>query len=347
MPRIKSFFSNLLVHLKTHKKILLLIIPVIVLISFFIFNSKNKTVIATQKVTEGDLVQSISVTGSIEAQKFVNLSFLTGGKLVYLPIKKGDSVKANSVIATIDQRSAQKNLQNALLSYSQQRNAYDQTNDNNKDKPLTDTLRRILTDNEYDLEKASISVDLMDLAKQQSVLTTPIAGIITRQDVEVAGVNVIATNVFQVTDPNSLDFRMEVDEADIGKVNEGQKIEVNLDSYPDETLNLKISSIDFVTHTTSTGGDAYYVTAKLTNDNTNYKYRVGMNGNAQIILGEKNNVIIIPLSSIFDDNKVYVKVNNKYEKRTVKLGSQSDTDSEVVSGLNVNEEVVLDPTLVK
>jgi RND family efflux transporter MFP subunit len=346
MPRIKSFFTKLFLFAKTHKKFL--IIPIILLIIFgFVLFPKKKVVIATTPVKSGELVQSISVNGTLESETSVKLTFLAGGKLVYLGYKEGDSVKTGSVIANLDQRSATKNLQSALATYAQQRNTFDQTKDDNKDKPLTDSLNRILADNQYDLDKASISVDLQDLARQQSVLTTPIAGILTRQDVSVIGVNVTPATIFEVTDPSSMEFRMEVDEADIGKIKEGQSVKANLDSYPDEDLTLTIDHIDFATHTTSTGGDAYYVKAKLDSDNSNYKFRVGMNGNAEIILDKKEDVLLIPLSSIFDDNKVYVKNGKKYEKRTVKLGVQNDTDTQVLEGLNKDEEVVIDPSLVK
>src|SRR6185503_1128563 len=123
-----------------------------------------------------------------------------------------------------------------------------------------------------------------------------------------------------------------VDEADIAKVKEGQQVEISLDSYPDRTIHLTVDSIDFVTHTTSTGGNAFDVKAHIPS-NFDYQYRIGMNGNATITTAKKINIVTIPISSLTEDNKVYVKVGNKYEKRTVKLGLQNDTDTEVIDGL--------------
>ena len=174
-------------------------------------------------------------------------------------------------------------------------------------------------------------MELQDLAKQQSVLSSPISEIVTKADAKNAGVTAIAgTTGFTVTDPSSLVFRMEVDEADIAKVQEGQQVKVNLDSFPDQTLNLTVQSIDFVTHTTSTGGNAYDVKAAIT-DPKNLNLRVGMNGNAEIILLKKQNVLVIPLVSIVEDNKVYVKTQKGFLKKTVKLGLQNDTSTDVVS----------------
>ncbi len=345
MPRIKEFTSKIFFHIKTHKKLLLIPLILIPILVYFLY-PKNKKEIATQKVTQEDLVQSISANGTLESENSVNLSFLAGGKLVYLPHKEGDFVNKGEVIANLDQRSAQKNLQTSLATFAQQRNTFDQTKENNKDKPVSEALKRILENNQYDLDKASISVDLLSLAKEQSVLTTPISGILTRQDVKVPGVNVTSATIFSVTDPASIIFKMEVDEADVGKIKEGQNVKIFLDSYPDEELNMTIDQIDFATHTTSTGGDAFYVKGKLTSDNSDYKFRVGMNGSAEIITNKIPNVVVVPISSIFEENKVYVKKGKKFEKREIKVGVQNDLITQVKEGLSVGEEVATDPSLV-
>jgi len=346
VDRFKLAFN----YLNTHKKILLLALIILVIIGIIII-PKKKTTIATEKVKRGELVQSISANGTLESQNSVKLSFGVAGKLAYLRGKTGDKISKNSVLANLDQRSAQKNLQNALYDYSKQRNTFDQALKNNNVSNVNDAanenIKRILENNQYDLNKAVLSVELQDLAKEQSLLISPIDGIITREDVSTVGVNVNTTTVFEVTDPNSLEFQMEVDEADIGKIKEGQEVTMNLDPYPDDNIDLTVDYIDFSTHTTSTGGDAYYVKAKMNYDNSDYKYRVGMNGNAEIILGKKEDVLLIPLTSIFDDNKVYIKQGKKYIKKQVKLGVENDSYAEITSGIKEDDEIVLDPTQVK
>lgn len=348
MKKIKNFAGNVFGFAKRHK-IITAIILVVLLITAFFLRPKPPKPIPVQTVTRGELIQSISITGTISSEKSVDLTFQIAGKLVWLGIQKGDAVTQNQTIATLDQRTTLKNLKTSLLNYSIQRNTFEQNNQNQQAAKPADALnismRRILENNQYNLDLAVNSVELQDLATQQSILTTPIGGIVTRADVKTSGVNITPATVFSVVDPQSLSFRMEVDEADISKIQIGQNVEINLDSYPNDTLTLKIDSIDFVTHTTSTGGNAYDVKAHI-QSNTDYRYRVGMNGNATIITKKLNNVIRIPLSSLIEDNKVYVKTGKTYEKRTLKLGLQSDTDTEVVSGLSDGELLVTDPSLV-
>jgi len=134
---------------------------------------------------------------------------------------------------------------------------------------------------------------------------------------------------------------MDVDEADIGKVAVGQQVKLNLDAYPNANLTFPVTHIDFVSHTTTNGGNAFTVEVKLP-QTIQYIYRVGMNGNAEITTAEKDHVLTIPITSVVDDQYIYVKTSGKYKKKNIVLGLQSDTDAEVVKGLHEGELIVLE-----
>ncbi len=348
MKRFRDWINFAIQFAKAHKIISFVILLVLIAI-FFILKPGKQTPITTEKVRRENISQTISITGSVDSNNTANLSFRISGKLVYLGAKKGDYVYAYQAIGALDERTVQKNLEIALIDYSKQRLTFDQTLEKNQNRTPAEALnidmKRILENNQFDLEKAIKSVELSDLAKQDSVLTTPISGIVTRSDVETAGVNIFSTTTFTVTDLSSLTFKMDVDQADIGKVRQVQKVKVVLDAYPDETLSLTIDRIDFVSHTTSTGGTAFTVYANLAGNPDN-KYRVGINGNAEIITNEKKDVLTIPVSSITEDNKVFVKTKTGFEEREIKTGLQSDTRAQVISGLSQNDDIAVEPTLV-
>lgn len=348
ITKIKSIIIRIPQFIKTHMIISLVVLGII-LVAAILLKPKPPKSVAVEAVKRGTLVQTISVTGDVDADRDVELKFEIGGKLQSLTIKKGDYVKKGQVIATIDQSTALKNLKTALLNYSLQRNTFDQTVNaqpaHTPSDALNDSMRRLLENNQYNLDLAVNSVEIQDLARQKSILTTPIDGIVTRADVKTSGVTVLSTTTFGVTDPSSLSFRMEVDEADISKVSEGQEVDVDLNAYPDNQLHLTVDSIDFVTHTTSTGGNAYDVKARII-PTANMSLRVGMNGNATIVTKRKDEVITIPLASLIDENTVYIRSGTNYEKRKIKLGIQSDTDAEVINGLSEGELLVIDPNSV-
>ena len=359
--------------IRTHKKITIpLFIVLIILV--LIFRPRPPKPIATTSVHPTTVTQVVSVSGTVAAKKSINLTFPIGGTIAWIGVQKGDTVTAGQTIATLDQRTVLKNLQTALNNYRSTRDTFDQTiqNSQNQDvllneqqKSLTtagsgigqygtdasstnyinDAIKRILDQNQASLDNAVINVELQDLARQQAVLSTPISGLVTRADAQNAGVTATAATVFTITDPTSIVFDMDVDEADVSKIDTSQTAKIVLDAYPNATLSLPVTSIDFVSHTTSSGGSAYTVEAKIPN-NTNYRYRVGMNGNADIVTAQRTHVLSVPLSAITDDNAVYVQKGKKFVKTKITVGLQSDTDAEVTAGLQSGDVVALDPNSV-
>jgi RND family efflux transporter MFP subunit len=345
--------ANLLVKIKnyllSHKKISFVLLGILVIL-LFIFRPRSASPLESSIVKRHTLVQTASVSGSIDAVNKVDLSFLTGGQLVYIGAKKNDIVSAGQTIAQEDNRTVLKNLQAALLSYNLQRDTFDQTaaNNGNRSNPndaVNDTMKRVLQDNQYNLDKAINSIELQDLARQQSFLVSPINGILTRADAVSAGTTVLPTTVFEVVDPTSLIFSMDVDEADIGKIQPQQRVNITLDAYPDIVYHLTVDSIDYVSHTTANGGTAYSVKVKLPGDDIS-RFRIGLNGNADIITARKENILTIPISALFNDTYVYVQIGKKYKKQKVTLGLQNDTDTEVLSGLHAGDIVTLQPSKV-
>lgn len=339
MSGIRSIIKRAIGFIKTHKRISVLAI-VVILILVFLFRPKNGNLITTQEVKQGNLTKLISVTGSIQSQSSVNLSFQSGGTIVYIGAKQGDSVYKGQAIVSLDKQKLEATFRQAQQDFIAAKAASDQYYDGHRnatesyDEKVKRTALDATQNKAYD-QMIKAQKDLYD-----STLYSPIEGILTRADAEQVGVNVTTTTVFTVTDPTSLNFRMEIDEADIGQVKEGQNIDVSLDAFPNDVLRLTVNNIDFVSHRTLSGGDAFYVEAILPWQSN---YRVGMAGNADIIVGSRYKVISIPSSSIFDNNYVYVKTNKGFEKRKIELGLQSDIYVEVTSGLRERENVAVDP----
>jgi hypothetical protein len=218
---------------------------------------------------------------------------------------------------------------------------------NNASRPqdaASESIRRVLENNQYDLEKAVLSVELVSLAKEQSVVVAPIAGVITSSTVDVTGVSSTATDSITIVDPDGLQFLVDIDEADIGLIQEGQSVEITLDAFPNKTIAGTVNEIDFASHATSTGGTAYSTIVLLPSQTDTY--RIGMNGDAEIVVEKKKQILTAPSSSLFEDEYVYVKKDKIFEKRKVTVGIQNDFDIEILSGLSIGEEVALDPEKV-
>jgi len=291
-------------------------------------------------VSRETIRQTVTASGKVKSQTQIDLKFQTSGLLTWVGVKEGDRVNQWQALASLDKRELEKNLQKYLLDFSKERADFDEDlKITYKDKALTDTISRILQKNQYDLDKAVLDVEIKDIAVKLATLTSPISGIVTRIDVPVAGVNITpAAAVFTVADPEHLLFEAEADETDIGNLEMGQPAEVILDAFPDDPIALTVTRIDFNSTTDSSGATIYQVEFAL---EPNERLRLGLNGEVTITAAKKDDVLVVPFSSVDSDNQVKVIRNGQLETVTVETGIASDDKIEVVSGLNEGEPVVL------
>ncbi|MDD4271760.1 MAG: biotin/lipoyl-binding protein, partial [Patescibacteria group bacterium] len=70
--------------------------------AYFIFNKKPKTAYTTAKVERGNLIQTVSETGMVKANKEMDLNFTLGGKITGIFVNVGDKVKKDQVLAELD-----------------------------------------------------------------------------------------------------------------------------------------------------------------------------------------------------------------------------------------------------
>lgn len=332
-----------------YKKFILVAVGIvfIVAISWRLFRGKTEKY-SLAKVRRGDLTQTVSASGKTKSQNQVDLKFQTSGLLTWVGVKEGDWVKKWQVIAQLDRRELQKTLDKYLRDYSEQRNDFEEmyrvTYQGAKpEDALTDTARRILEKNQWDLEKAVLDVELKDIALKLATLITPIEGIVTKIDTPVAGINITpATAVFTVADPNSVIFVVNVDEADIREVLGKQKVKITLDAFPGQEFEGEVTKISFASITTTGGGTAFPVEISLP-ENTNLMFKVGMNGDAEIITQKKEGVLLIPASAVWqreDKNYVWKVVGGKAKKQEVKIGSEAEDSVEILGGLIEGEMVI-------
>jgi RND family efflux transporter MFP subunit len=339
--KIKSFISKIRKLIWEHKKISIAVL-IILMVVIFLFFPKSQKQILTETVKKQDVVKTVSVTGNVDAQNLANLTFQTPETLSYVGVKLGDSVKKWQLIVSLDQTQLQATLRQAQQDFIAAKAVSERYYSSHNDTETYDqkVARTAIDDAQNKAYDQMLKVQ-HDIAN--SSLYAPIAGIVTRMDAQDAEVNITPATTFTITDPNSLGFKMEVDEADIGQVKVGQNINVSLDSFPNNTFKLMVNKIDFVSHLTSSGGNAFYVEALFSEQNN---YRVGMSGNADIIIDSRNNVLSIQSSDIFDNNYVYVKTAKGFVKRKLSLGLQNDTQAQVLSGLSEGDTVAIDPTSV-
>jgi HlyD family secretion protein len=187
---------------------------------------------------------------------------------------------------------------------------------------------------------------------RNSTITSPMDGLVLSRDVEVgAAVSSIlvlgsqATLLLTLGDVSEVYVLGKVDEADIGKVYFGQPARIVVESFKDKKFQGKVTKIsplgvekDNVT--------TFEVRASILNPGGELK--ANMTANAEIILEEKKNVLLVPEAAVVYDKQRNTSIEspdpkapNGRKKIPVKLGISNGVKTELVAGLNEGQQVVL------
>jgi HlyD family secretion protein len=183
-------------------------------------------------------------------------------------------------------------------------------------------------------------------------IVAPIEGIVLSRDVEVgdavSSILVLgssATLVMSIGDTREVYVKGKVDESDIGKVYLGQPARIRVESFKDKTFTGKVTKISPM------GVEKDNVTTfevRVSINNPGGELKAMMTANAEIILEEHKNVLIVPEASIiYDrDKKASIEVpdpRGKEGKRKVpvQVGISNGAKTELLSGLNEGQQVVL------
>ncbi len=239
-------------------------------------------------VKTDSIKDSLTISGSISTDQIAALRFKNSGKLVWVGVKVGDRVKKGQAIASLDKAELQKSLKTQFNNYRSQLSTFDDTQATYKSAKdnllVTDTIERILVRTQNSLDNAVINYEIADMAIKESVLTTPIEGVVVSIDQPFAGSNITpASATFTIINPNSLYFKANIDQETVTKIKVEQPVSLQLDSFPDKEIESKITYIAF-TPVPSETSTVFETRFQLPVDNKNMDYRIGMDGDVNIIL---------------------------------------------------------------
>lgn len=129
-------------------------------------------------------------------------------------------------------------------------------------------------------------------------------------------------------------------EVDVIKVKANQKVTLTLDAYADKTFTGKILAVN-TSGSVNSGVTSYPVTILI--DATTIDIYPNMAVNAKIITAVKDNVVLVPSSSITSTNgssTVRILIKETVQQQPVEIGSSNDTQTEIISGINEGDVVV-------
>ena len=325
--------------LVTRRRALILGIVVIVVVGGWWWRDKrnaSQKPVKTYTVTRQDVKQVIVASGEITADRQATLRFPASGKVAYVNVHEGETVRRWQALAGMDTADLAAAETAAFYRYqaadanakevedSVKGHAADETFAQKNDRVTAQASRDIAYDNWLEARRHTRDANLV----------SPLAGIVTQVTVSAVGASVTASDGVVVVDPASLYFSLEVDESDVGQVSLNQPVEVNLDAYPNATFTGKIERMSFKSSLSDSGATVYSVKVKLAGANLG-QLRLGMNGDARIIVHQVKQVLSLPLDAVVDG---FVLLPDG-KKKPVAVGAEGEDTVEIKSGLGEGDAV--------
>lgn len=207
------------------------------------------------------------------------------------------------------------------------------------------------TPSSYDLAIAEAQVRQAELSLQQAqnnlskaVLTAPYDGIVAAVNYRVGDQATSAQPAVVLIDQSALSIQVNLAEVDIPKIQLGQPVNITLDALPDRSFSGHVSYIS-PAGTNVQGVVNFAVTVLL--DDADSTIKPGMTATASIIVDRRDNALLVPNRAIRSQGGqrvVQVLYNGQVIAVPVQLGLSNETATEVLSGLQEGDQVILNMT---
>ena len=206
------------------------------------------------------------------------------------------------------------------------------------------------------LRSAEISMQNLQDAMNNYTITAPISGTIIEKDAKVGDAVKAGDTLCIVYDLSYLEMSINVDELQISSISVGQKVQITADAVPDKTYVGTVTRVSM--KGTSNGGTTTYpVTIRI--DDTD-GLRPGMNANAEIVVAEANNALVVPNAAVVRGSYVLVTKDSPSAANAdtameapegfvyvpVKTGVSDDDYTQIVSGIQEGDTIGYDPSSV-
>lgn len=294
------------------KRTLLIIVSaiVIVILAVVIFTAfgkkENKYAFNTATVEKGNINNTVTATGTVQALKTVDVGTQVSGVIqkIYVDfnshVKKGEllaQLDETPLLASLEQSKASVDAADAQLQY--QKANYERLKTLYEKKLIAQSDFDQATYN-YNSAKASLSnaksvYDKNRINLNYASIYSPIDGVVLNRAVD-EGQTVAASfntpTLFSIAnDLTQMQVEASVDEADIGSVKDGQRVEFTVDAYPDQKFNGKVSEVRLEPVVTS---NVVTYTVIINAPNPEKKLMPGMTASTTIYVEEKDNILTIP-----------------------------------------------------
>src|SRR6266496_2171378 len=264
----------------------------------------------TATVSKGDITQVVTANGQLSAVKNVSVGSQVSGIITEIKVDFNSRVTNHQVIAQIDPSTYQQNITQSeaelagakagleLAELNMRRARALRTNDlisaAEYDKTLVELHQAEAT---VRLREAALRKSQVDL--ERTTIYSPIDGIVVSRVVgegQTVAASFNAPTLFSIAnDLRNMRIEAMVSEADVGGVQEGQRVNFGVDAFPGRQFRGEVTQVRFAPVTNQ---NVVNYTAVVEVDNTDLKLRPGMTANATIITAQRTNILYVPNAAL-------------------------------------------------
>lgn len=329
--------------------------------------SKANGIIKELKANIGDLVQPGQVLAELDKENLearvreAKAAFMgaeSNLKAAHAQLEK-NKVEAEGPDVPFTKRNferSEKLLKEGVLpqqSYDDTRSAYEQAvNRQNVARAQLSVSDAKVAQAKAEVAQAQAAVDRSIEELSYATIRSPIRGVVLSRDLEIGSpvssilnMGAAASLVMMLGDISQVYVRGKVDEADIGVVKLGQPSRIKVETFKDKTFEGKVTQISPL------GVDKDNVVTfevKVSINNPGGELRANMTANAEIVLEEHKEVLLVPESAVVYDAQRNASVEfpapaqaRGKEKKAIKVGISNGTRTEVLEGLSEGQKVIL------
>lgn len=351
--------------------IIIILLAVIAGIYFIVRGGENKAVTyETAEVKKGSINNTVTATGTIEPITQVEVGTQVSGTISHIYVDYNSIVKKGQIIAELDRTLLEAELESQTANLKSSENEYDYQKKNyERIRGLHE--KQLVSDTEYETalyqyEKAKQAYDKAkaDLVKAKSnlgyaTITSPIDGVVLSRAVDEGQTVASSFNtptLFTIAnDLRKMQVIADVDEADIGQVEEGQRVTFTVDAFPDDTFDGNVIQVR-LNPTTESNVVTYEVVIDA--PNPELKLKPGLTANITVYTLEKENILLAPLKAFRftpattpgeeqtpqagrGEKVVWLKTAEGMTPKIVKTGVSDGIYMEVSNGVQAGDKLIV------
>lgn len=294
--------------------------------------------VSVEKVESQIIGSNLDLIGTFEARKEINVIAEMQGRVSSIRVNEGQSISKGQIIATINDATIKSQLATANANLEKAK----------KDMERYENLLSVgaISLTQYEeislgLKKQETNVTSIKQQLNYSIIRSPMSGIVKEVFLEEGSFANLGTAILDVVDINNMKIIVKVDEKDIVKLKENQKVKIATEVYPSVELLGTVSQIGVQ----ADEARKYTITVELPNSKQN-PLKAGMYGTVNIPnLSDKYKepVLTIPRKSLIRSLKqpmVYIASNGKAKLVKVSVGRTVKDRVIILDGLKLDDRVI-------